>query len=169
MNADQMVSDHHEDVTVEASTSLVVGYDGSAGADQALKVALQLASDLGAPVTIVRAWSIMTAPRPAGWTFGYVPSVDELAGAVRAELVKQARGHVARFPDVKVTYREYGAGPAKSLIKASRDARMLVVGTRGLGGFSERVLGSVSDQCVRHAHCPVLVTRLPAKAAHQDR
>ena len=45
------------------------------------------------------------------------------------------------------------------VIKASRDARMLVVGCRGVGGFREMVLGSVSDQCVRYAACPVLVVR----------
>ena len=59
-----------------------------------------------------------------------------------------------------MTYRAYHAGPAKA-IEASRDARMLVVGSRGVGGFSEMVLGSVSDQCVRYAHCPVLVARRP--------
>jgi hypothetical protein len=49
--------------------------------------------------------------------------------------------------------RAYHASPAKALIRASRNSRMPVVGSRGLGGISEMVLGSVSDQCVRHAHC----------------
>jgi Universal stress protein family len=57
--------------------------------------------------------------------------------------------------------RAYHASPAKALIRASRNSRMLVVGSRGLGGISEMVLGSVSDQCVRPAHCPVLVARRP--------
>ena len=146
-------------VEVAPATNIVVGHDGSPGAAEALDVALQLASDLGAPLTILRAWSLVTAPRPANWIFGYAPSVDELAEAVRAELVSDTQRQVAAFPAVAVTCRAYHAGPAASLIRASQEARMLVVGARGLGGLRELVLGSVSDQCVRHARCPVLVTR----------
>lgn len=163
MDENQIVPDEHRDVDIEgaAPEAIVVGHDSSAGADAALEVALQLASELGAPVTLLRAWSMVTAPRPPGWDFGYVPSTDEFADAVRAELEADTRDLVGRFPDVVVTYRAYHAGPAQTLIRASRDARLLVVGCRGLGGFREMVLGSVSDQCVREAHCPVLVARQP--------
>lgn len=147
------------DVEPAPPASLVVGHDRSAGAEAALELALQLASDLHAPLTVLRAWSMVTAPRPANWTFGYVPSEDELASAVHDELVTDTRAQVARFPDVEVTFRADHRGPAKALIGASREARMLVVGSRGLGGFGELVLGSVSDQCVRYAACPVLVSR----------
>lgn len=150
------------DVEVAEPTSIVVGHDGSDCAALALRTALQLGSELGAPVTVVRAWSMVTAPRPEGWTFGYVPSTDELATAVQAELEAATRSVVGEFPEVAVTYRVYHTGPAKSLITASQDARMLVVGSRGVGGFREMVLGSVSDQCVRYAHCPVLVVRGPS-------
>ena len=140
-------------------SSLVVGHDRSAGAEAALELALQLGSDLHAPVVILRAWSMVTAPRPANWTFGYVPSEDELAEAVQNELVADTRARVDRFPGVDVGFRVDHRGPARALIEASREARMLVVGSRGLGGFGELVLGSVSDQCVRYAACPVLVAR----------
>ena len=140
-------------------SSLVVGHDRSAGAEAALELALQLGSDLHAPVVILRAWSMVTAPRPANWTFGYVPSEDELAEAVQNELVADTRSRVDRFPGVDVGFRVDHRGPARALIEASREARMLVVGSRGLGGFGELVLGSVSDQCVRYAACPVLVAR----------
>ena len=82
---------------------------------------------------------------------------------MRTELISDTQSELARFPDVAVTHRVYHANPAKSLIIASQDARMLVVGSRGLGGFRELVLGSVSDQCVRYALCPVLVTRGPSR------
>jgi nucleotide-binding universal stress UspA family protein len=162
MDENRVLPDNGDEPDIEAApaATIVVGHDGSAGADAALRVALQLASDLSAPVMILRAWSMVTAPRPASWTFGYVPSTDEIAEAVRAELESDARALVGDFPAVEVTYRAYHAGPAQTLIRASRTARMLVVGCRGLGGFREMVLGSVSDQCVRHAHCPVLVARL---------
>jgi nucleotide-binding universal stress UspA family protein len=147
------------DVEPAPPTSLVVGHDRSAGADAALGLALQLASELHAPLVVLRAWSMVTAPRPANWTFGYVPTEDELATAVHDELVADTRARVAGFPGVEVTFRAVHQGPARALIGASREARMLVVGCRGLGGFGELVLGSVSDQCVRYAACPVLVAR----------
>ena len=161
MDQTPLLTDDDVEASVEVAppTSIVVGHDGSRGAAGALDVALQLASDLGAPVTVLRAWSLVTAPQPAGWTFGYAPSVDELAEAVRAALTSDIQRQVAEHPGVAVTCRAYHAGPAASLIRASEEARMLVVGARGVGGLRELVLGSVSDQCVRHAHCPVLVTR----------
>jgi len=149
------------DVDLAPASSIVVGHDGSEAATAALRWALQLASELGAPVTILRAWQIVTAPRPDNWTFGYAPSTDEFAEAVRTELLSDAQSELARFPDVSVTNRVYHANPARSLIIASQDARMLVVGSRGRGGFRELMLGSVSDQCVRYARCPVVVTRGP--------
>jgi nucleotide-binding universal stress UspA family protein len=147
------------DTTTQAGKSIVVGHDGSAGARNALTVALQLATDLGSPVTIVRAWSLSTAPRPKSWKFGYVCSNDELAEAVQEALVAETSDLLARFASVPVEFRVLHAAPAESLIRCSQTARMLVVGSRGRGGFSQLALGSVSEQCVRHAACPVLVTR----------
>ncbi len=150
-------------------TTIVVGHDGSKNANEALRVALKLGHELHSPVTVVRAWSIATAPRPANWKFGYVSSFDELAEAVHQDLVAKTKPVVDMFPDVKVTYREYNANPAKTLIQASKGARLLVVGARGLGGFKEMVLGSVSDQCVRYASCPVLVTKRTSVATSDSR
>jgi nucleotide-binding universal stress UspA family protein len=169
MNESRVLPDENDEVDAAPATALVVGHDRSDCADAALEVALQLASDLGAPVTIVRAWSMVTAPRPPSWTFGYVPSSDEIAEAVRGELESDIRHLVQRFPDVEATYGAYHAGPAATLIRASRDARMLVVGSRGIGGFRQMVLGSVADQCVRQAHCPVLVTRRPSSDKQKSR
>jgi nucleotide-binding universal stress UspA family protein len=139
--------------------SIVIGHDGSPGAERALEEALVLAEELKAPVVVVRAWSLATAPRPAGWEFGYVPPFEEYAEEVRLSLVGDTRAHVETFPEVPVEYRVVHEGPAKSLVEISKDARMLVVGARGLGGLAGMLLGSVSEQCVRHATCPVLVTK----------
>ncbi len=139
--------------------SIVVGHDGSDGADHALAEALELADQLRTPVVVVRAWSIATAPRPANWEFGYVSSFREYAEAVHDELARDSRAAVGRHPGVPVSYRAVHASPAACLIDISRDARLLVVGTRGRGGIAGLLLGSVSEQCVRHAACPVLVVR----------
>jgi len=137
----------------------VVGHDGSTDADYALTTALGLADQLHAPVVIVRAWSIDTAPKPANWEFGYVSSFAEYSEAVRAAVIEDTAASVHAFPGVSVDYRAVHSGAAKSLIEASREARMLVVGSRGRGNLAGLLLGSVSDQCARLAVCPVLVTR----------
>jgi nucleotide-binding universal stress UspA family protein len=139
--------------------TIVVGHDGSDGGDQALAYALDLAAQLSASVVVVRAWSIATAPRPATWKFGYVSSFDELAQTVRDHLVHDVSPHLEKYSTLDVAFRAVHGGAAKNLIEISTEARMLVVGSRGLGGFAGMVLGSVSDQCVRHAACPVLVVR----------
>ena len=139
--------------------SIVVGHDGSRGANQALVQALVLAQALSAPVVVVRAWSIATAPRPADWKFGYAASFEEYAEAVRLALMDDARSSVKAFPDVPVQYRAVHGGATRSLVEMSQGARTLVVGARGHGGLAGMLLGSVGDQCVRHAACPVLVTR----------
>ncbi len=139
--------------------SIVVGHDGSKGADQALVEALVLARALSAPLVVVRAWSLVTAPRPANWEFGHTSGFDEYAEAVRMALVDDVHARVESFPQVPVEYRVVHAAPAKCLVELSQDARMLVVGARGLGGLTGMLLGSVSDQCVRHAVCPVLVAK----------
>lgn len=139
--------------------SIVVGHDGSDGADHALASALDLAEKLRVPIVIVRAWSISTAPRPSSWEFGYVSSFDEYSEAVHEELTRDVRAIVEKHPAVSVGFRAIHADPATALIEISRDARMLVVGSRGRGGFGGLVLGSVSERCVRHADCPVLVVR----------
>jgi nucleotide-binding universal stress UspA family protein len=148
-----------ENSDVVSSDTVLVGHDGSAGAQAALIVALELADKLQAPVVLVRSWSITTAPQPANWKFGYVSSSDEVQQAVLDELVNSTQACRRRFPDVAVSHLALHGGPSQRLIELSKQARMLVVGSRGMGGFAELVMGSVSDQCVRYAHCPVLVVK----------
>lgn len=137
--------------------SIVVGHDGSKGAQRALEMAVELAGPLNAPVVVSRAWSILTAPRPPEWKSGYVPPFEEFAEAVKAEMIRDVLPVAEKFPDVVISYHPVHAPPLKSLVTLAHDARMLVVGTRGRGGLKGMLLGSVSEQCVRHAACPVLV------------
>ncbi|MFB2557412.1 universal stress protein [Herbiconiux liangxiaofengii] len=140
-----------------AASGIVVGHDGSDSADDALVTALDLAVALSASVVIVRSWSIDTAPRGAIFHDGYAASFVEVTERVRQELMTDTEAVVGRYPGCEVEYRAVLGQPAEVLITASAGARMLVVGSRGLGGFAGLVLGSVSEQCVRHARCPVLV------------
>ena len=147
---------------MDDSAPIVVGFDGSDFAQEALRKGLWLASKVGAPVRVVRAWTISNAPRPSTWAPGYVPPVEDFADAVLAQVKNQTARGLAEYPGVPVTFAVPHGAAGRELLKASEDARVIVVGTRGLGGFSGLLLGSVSDQVVEHAHCDVFVTRRPS-------
>ncbi len=142
-----------------SADSIVVGHDGSAQADRALATALDLAAALGAPVVVVRAWSIDTAPPGSLFQGGYAVPLLEVDHRVRDLLIEETRSIRERQSGVALTYQGVLGQPAEVLMAVSRRARMLVVGSRGRGGFASLLLGSVSEQCVRHAACPVLVVR----------
>lgn len=140
---------------------VVVGVDGSDSSLDALRYGARIASALGAPLRAVTAWD-------------YPPAVDVYtnpdwkpgaeAGATLETSIKMV---FAIDPPVDMTAVIIAGPPAASLIDESRNAEMLVLGSRGRGGFASLVLGSVSSTCVAHAHCPVLVVRRPAiEVAH---
>lgn len=137
---------------------VLVGHDGSGCGREALQWAAGLASRAGYPLHVLRAWKITTAPQPATLEPGYVPPLEDFEKAVLEEL----EAHVAAAgldPELPVTCHVAHGNPARRLIESAAGADLLVVGARGLGGFAGLVLGSVSDQCVRHAPCPVTVVR----------
>jgi nucleotide-binding universal stress UspA family protein len=161
-----------EDVTevVRLEGGILVGHDGSSCAQEALDWAARLAVRADMDLHVVRAWSMMTAPRPATWSAGYVPPLKDYENAVLAELER----HVAASgldPAVRVTCHVVHAAPAPGMMAAAAGADLLVVGARGRGGFTGLLLGSVSDQLVHHAPCPVTVVRpgySARKAAAED-
>jgi nucleotide-binding universal stress UspA family protein len=135
---------------------IVVGVDGSAGSDAALEFAIEESALRGLPLRIVCAWEL-DALEHAGAAF--VPSaelvteVEERARDVRdAALATAERAGSARVEALAVE-----GHPARVLAEQARDARLLVIGTRGRGGFSSLLLGSVSQSVVHHAACPVTI------------
>ncbi|MBM7804369.1 nucleotide-binding universal stress UspA family protein [Geodermatophilus bullaregiensis] len=142
----------------DVAGGVLVGHDGSACAQEALQWAADLARRAGYPLHVLRAWKMTTAPRPSTWEPGYVPPLEDFETAVREQL----EAHVASAgldPSLSVTCHVTHGSPARGLIGSAARADLLVVGARGRGGFAGLVLGSVSDQCVRHAPCPVVVVR----------
>lgn len=132
---------------------IVVGVDGSDSSIAALRHAARIAEALGAPLEAVTTW---TAPPFVDYSSiaGWSPEVE--ASAVLDDAVEQA------FADAlpRALVRTVLPGlPAPTLIAQSRDAEMLVLGSRGHGGFAGLLLGSVSAACAAHAHCPVLIVR----------
>ncbi|MET1132265.1 MAG: universal stress protein [Aeromicrobium sp.] len=141
------------------SGPIVVGHDGSSFADHALRWALSLAERAHMPVTIVRAWTMRTAPKPKTQEIGYVPPASDFADAVRERLEDATRDIIAEHPGVEVTLKVERGQPATVVVEAAHGASLLVVGPRGLGGFKGLMLGSVSEHAVGSAPCPVVVVR----------
>jgi nucleotide-binding universal stress UspA family protein len=135
---------------------IVVGVDGSAGSAKALRFALEEARLRGAEVKAVGAWHVPAAAYETGW----VPiSVDptDYEKIARAALEKTLADAGAADADVSVTSVVREGNAADVLIEEARGDDLLVVGTRGLGGFNGLLLGSVSQQCAHHATCPVAI------------
>jgi len=149
------VAEHVEGV----DGGVVVGLDGSGAAVRALSIAADEARAHRLPLHIVRAWTVTNAPRPASCPPGYVPSYAEFEAAVREEMTRDAVEVLGPDPDIDVHLHPVRGAAAKKLLEASQTAALVVVGSRGRGGFAGLLLGSTSDQVVRYAKCSVLVVR----------
>jgi nucleotide-binding universal stress UspA family protein len=139
---------------------IVVGVDGSVSSKAALAWAIRQARLTGSVVEAVIAWEFPVA-------YGYpVPVSDvnweELAG----EVVTDAIGEVSSSArGVEIRHKVVEGNAAQVLVDASAGAELLVVGSRGHGGFVEALLGSVGQHCVHHANCPVVVIRYSVAVA----
>ena len=139
-------------------TMIVVGVDGSDESKEALRWALEEARLRDATVRAVYAWRdpYVLAPGfglPEDFEFD---ALRERAVETLDAVVAEVAGKTSHVPVEGVV----AEGPAGSvLVQAAEGAELLVVGSRGHGGFVGLLLGSVSQQCVTHAPCPVLVVR----------
>ena len=131
---------------------IVVGVDGSANSERALRWAARIAADFGARLEAVTAWDF-----PASYGFGSVPQDWDPAGDMRKVLDETVRAVFGDPPPAGFQRQVREGNAAMVLIEASQDATMLVVGSRGHGGFTGLLLGSVSANVAEHAPCPVLV------------
>lgn len=136
---------------------IVVGTDGSAGAQKALRWAFDQAELQGADLDVVVAWDFI-----AKWATGFNREWPQDADHLTSDAVSVADASVVAMlrgrsrPEWLRVHADQGPA-ALALTERSRGADMLVVGTRGRGGFSKLLLGSVSSACVQHATCPVVV------------
>ncbi|HEV2377202.1 MAG TPA: universal stress protein [Streptosporangiaceae bacterium] len=144
---------------------IVVGVDGSASSRAALQWAVWEASLTGASVDAVIAWHY---PVPAGG-YGFVPTAIyedlDFSGAAQTVVDEMVASTIGPDSDVNVRRLAIRGDPARVLLGAAQGADMLVVGSRGHGAFASALLGSVSQRCVHHAACPVVVIHGMAPAA----
>ena len=138
------------------SDRIIVGVDGSEESKDALRWAARQAKATGAHLHVVLAWNIPSmgywAPIPQGFDLGkeaktaLQTTLDEVLGA---------------SPEASMTSEVLEGHAALVLVDQSKDADLLVVGSRGHGEFTGMLIGSVSEYCVTHAGCPVVVVRKP--------
>lgn len=137
---------------------VVVGYDASDISNTALGEGFRQAEEWGAPLTVVHTWALEYAD-----TGMVVLDTDEVRGRVGEHVADSTEQAVAawseKYPQVKVRSRVLNEHPVAALVDASREAALVIVGSRGLGGFRGMLLGSVSQGVLHQAHCPVMVVR----------
>jgi nucleotide-binding universal stress UspA family protein len=134
---------------------IVVGVDGSESSKAALRWAIRQAKLTSSTVDAVTAWHYPS-------TYGWAPVADgatDIEGEAKKALTEVLNGMSGLDPEVPVHPLVTEGHAADVLLRAARGAELLVVGSRGHGGFTAALLGSVSMNCVLHAHCPVLVLR----------
>jgi nucleotide-binding universal stress UspA family protein len=135
--------------------TIVVGIDGSESSRNALRWAVEEAKLRRASVVAVHVWAVPDATMYGGLAVTQ-NEVEALAQDAR-EFVEHAVEEAVPDAVVDVTPIAVEGNPATALIAAARSADLLVVGSRGLGGFKGLLLGSVSQRVAHHAPCPVVV------------
>jgi nucleotide-binding universal stress UspA family protein len=143
------------------SGRVVVGVDGSETAKRAVRWAAREATLRGTTLELVSAWEIPIYSYAYG--YGFTPISDEmlkgLATIAEDQLAAALQVARAEARDIEMESIAIEGQAAKVLLEASKGAELLVVGSRGLGGFRELLLGSVSQQCAQHCTCPVVIVR----------
>ncbi|MCO1656336.1 universal stress protein [Pseudonocardia humida] len=137
------------------SAPVVLGVDDSPAGDAAIAFAFEAAAARGAPLVAVHAWleHIYDAQ---------IALMVDAAGTeeqVRSTLARRLAGWTQKYPTVPLTLDVARDAPARALVERSRDAQLVVVGSRGHGNLAGLVLGSVSHALLQHSHCPVAVVR----------
>jgi nucleotide-binding universal stress UspA family protein len=142
-----------------ADGPVVVGYDGSTAAHVVLETAFAAAAARGAGLTVIRAFrrSMPVLPADAPPPKVYNPRTAQ--AALVDELIRLTHPLTEKYPDVKVDIVVADGDPAHLLVDASQQAQLVIVGSRGHGGFTGLLLGSVGLHLIHHAQSPVLIAR----------
>lgn len=148
----------------DAAGKIVVGVDGSDSSKAALRWAVGQAELTGSQVEAVIAWQYPTMI--GGFGLGPASAMalnfDEIAAKTLSDSIAEV---VDPATPVQITTAVIGGPPAQVLLRAADGADLLVVGSRGHGGFAGALLGSVSQHCAHHAPCPLIIVRAHASFA----
>jgi nucleotide-binding universal stress UspA family protein len=153
------------DTSAPAGSPVVVGVDGLALSKNAIAYAYAQASSRGVGLTVVHGWWLEYADDTSA---SAIWSVDwqKFAEQEQALVTESLAGWQDKYPDVKVRRHSVRGLPVEALVRQSENACLVVVGTRGRTGFSELLLGSVSQGVMHRAYCPVAVVHGPKSPPH---
>ena len=146
------------DIT-NSTSRIVAGIDGSASSRAALRWAVGQAKLTGATVDAVIAWQIPLVPASSGYAPIYVAEEGDFEKEATKTIEAVIGDDVEPADSQRVRIQVRQGHPSQVLLDAAAGADLIVVGRRGHGSFAEALLGSVSQHCVHHAHCPVLIMR----------
>ena len=138
---------------------IVVGVDGSGHSRKALERAVAEAAAHHAPLTVI---TVHQAVRDVYGLVSHYPEDPEQTEKGRHAVQAETDEVLAAAGDARpssVTVRAVHGLPAEVLVEATKGADMIVLGSRGTGGFGRLTLGSVTTQVAHHAHCPLLIVR----------
>jgi nucleotide-binding universal stress UspA family protein len=138
---------------------IVVGIDGSDHSKKALRWALDEARLRSASLQVVYAWMLPVYATGYGFAPGDLLDPTVISDGAAEQLDKAITEVVGDATDVKVEGKTVEGMAAQVLVEEAGGADLLVVGSRGHGGFAGLLLGSVSQQCAQHASCPVVIIR----------
>jgi nucleotide-binding universal stress UspA family protein len=138
-------------------SEIVVGVDGSEGALLALRFALAEARLRGAQVRAVSAWHVPALAYEGAFAAPDTRLREDVAAEMRRALERAIEAAADVAPEVTVDTVVREGPPPTVLLDEAADADLLVVGSRGLGGFRGLLLGSVGQQCAHHASCPLVI------------
>lgn len=134
---------------------VVLGVDDSPVSDAAIAFAFEAAATRGAPLVAVHAWLEHFYDAQIALLVDST-SIEE---HYRSTLANRLAGWAQKYPDVALTQDVARDAPARALVERSRDAQLVVVGSRGRGNLAGLVLGSVSHAVLQRSHCTVAVVR----------
>jgi nucleotide-binding universal stress UspA family protein len=138
---------------------IIVGIDGSGHSQRALEWALKEAALRRVPVTVIAVHEAVRGYFGGVTTYSGDPELTEKTATAAQEETEKVMATLGENRPESVTVRAIHGFPAEELIKAGRDADLIVVGCRGAGGFTRLSAGSVALQVAGHAPCPVTIIR----------
>jgi nucleotide-binding universal stress UspA family protein len=151
------------DTSAPVGAPVVVGVDGLALSKNAIAYAYAQASSRGVGLTVVHGWwleYVEGTPASAVWSVDW----QQFAEQEQALVAESLAGWQDRYPDVPVRRHSVRGLPVEALVRQSENACLVVVGTRGRTGFSELLIGSVSQGVMHRAHCPVAIVHCLKKS-----
>jgi len=141
-------------------SGIIVGVDGSGHSERALDWAAREAALRQVPLTVLTVHQVAVSYTGNPIRLSADEAPTEHARGLAQELTDKVLAGLSTTPP-QVTVRSVAGIPSQELLDAAEDADLLVVGSRGAGGFTQLLLGSVSAQVTHHAPCPVVI--LPPK------